>query len=103
MTSKKVTKKKAAVKSEPTVVVKERTDAEKIWDTIKNVQLDMFALPDQTVSKYCTPIAVEPSKLYLTYKGIGAVLPAMETALSKKYNVEVVDKYIVVSNKSALK
>lgn len=114
-TKKKVTKaatakKKTVVKPEVKAevkpvelkpVVKEKTEAEKIWEVIKNVQIDMFALPDQYVSKYCTPTVVEPSKLYVTFRGIGAVLPALEVALGKRYNVEAQDKFIVISNKVA--
>lgn len=79
-------------------VVPIKTTAENIWDAIKECQLEMFALPDQTVQKYCTPITVEPTKLYMTYK-VSAVIPALENALYKKYDFENVDGYIIVANK----
>ncbi len=72
-------------------------DAKKIWDEIKNVQLDLFSLPDQTVVKYCHPLAVAPDCLYITISAT-AVLPALEIALPK-FKVEAVGKWIVISRK----
>lgn len=76
---------------------KKMTLAETIWNNIKNKNLEMFALPKQMVNMYCEPIAIEPTKLYLTFT-VSAVLPALETALKDLYSVERVDRYIVVSN-----
>lgn len=73
-------------------------EAEKIWQEVKNVQLDLFALPNQTIEKYCTPQYVEPSKLYVTVS-TGAVGPALEDALVKTYIVEYAGKFIVISRK----
>ncbi|HWZ23231.1 MAG TPA: hypothetical protein VNW06_11290, partial [Cytophagaceae bacterium] len=79
-------------------VSKPLTRADEIWNHIKNVQLEMFALPNQTVSLYCQPIVVEPTKLYLKYKA-AAVYPALETALQKLYTVEMVNKLIIIADK----
>jgi hypothetical protein len=76
---------------------KQVTVADKIWNHIKDEQLELFALPSQCVKKYCEPVCIEPTKLYLKFK-IPAVLPALETALKGWYNVEMTNKYIVVSN-----
>src|SRR5208337_2207524 len=65
--------------------VPEKTTAEKIWLHIKDVRLDMFGLPPQTISKYCSPVPADPNKLFLSYK-VGAVLPAMESALMSVYD-----------------
>lgn len=73
-----------------------KTVADEIWAAIKNIKIDMFALPDQLVSKYCRPVKIDPSKLFLTCSAT-AVLPALETALKGVYNVERVDKYICVT------
>lgn len=80
------------------VIVPEKTTAEKIWLHIKDIRLDMFGLPPQTISKYCSPIPADPNKLFLSYK-VGAVLPAMESSLASVYDVELYDKYITVSHK----
>lgn len=74
----------------------EKTIAEKIWEQIKNVELTMFGLPNQVVSKYCSPVFLEPSKLYLTYK-VGLLLPIMEEVFKNKYIIDRSDKYITVT------
>ena len=78
-----------------------QTVPEKIWADIKDKPIEMFALPGQTPAKFCTPIMVEPTKLYLT-STVSSVLPALETAFSKTYDVELVDRYIVLSYKTNL-
>ena len=77
------------------------TPADKIWEEIKNVGLDIFSLTNKCVADYGTPVPVDPTRLFLTTK-VGAFLPALEVALSKKYSVEKVDKYIVVAPKAAV-
>ena len=72
------------------------TLANKIWDDIKDTTVEMFALPNQTVKDYCTPINIDPTKLYLVTR-VGAILPALELALKGKYQIEQVDRYISVS------
>lgn len=81
-----------------------KPEADKIWEVIKNVTLDIFALPNQKVHDYFTPISVEPSKLYLQYK-VSAALPALEESLHKrhvegilsmKFVVSTTDRYVVV-------
>jgi hypothetical protein len=87
------------VENVPSVLpIPEKTQAEKIWDSIKDKPIEMFALPGQTPSKYCEPIKVEPTKLYLTFK-VAVVLPALEEAFKNVYNVDLMDKYIVISPK----
>lgn len=84
MTGKKVVEKKI------------KTDADKIWDEIKDKNIDMFALPNQIVNQYCKPIEIEPSKLYLLTTA-SAVLPSLESSLGEKFLVERVDRFVVVS------
>ena len=83
---KTVTEEKSVQKSLPDI----------IWDNIKDVKLEIFALPNQLVSNYCTPIKIEPTKLYLTTSA-SAVLPALETALKDRYVVEQLERYLCVS------
>jgi hypothetical protein len=102
----------------PTPVVK--TEAEKIWDEIKDLKIEMFALPSQFVWQHCTalPFDVDPNRLFLTTRST-ATLPSLEASLDsftkdtkqavaefakrghvlevKEYKVELVDKYVVVS------
>ena len=77
--------------------VKQTTIADKIWQEIKNKPLEMFALPKQFVNMYCSPVIVEPTKLYLL-STVPATLPALEVALKDLYFVEKIDRYICVSN-----
>lgn len=72
------------------------TEAGKIWDEIKDKDIEMFALPDQKVSMHCHPIMVEPSRLFLTTNST-AVLPSLETAIGKKFTVELADKFVIVA------
>jgi hypothetical protein len=85
---------------------KETTVAEKIWEDIKDVTLNMFALPGQTAATYLVPVIVEPTKLYLEFKdkNATAVLPALEDAVGKKYGVSVAGRFICVAplNKTIL-
>lgn len=74
------------------------TEAAKIWEEIKGVQLDMFALPDQTVEKYCKPFMVDPTKLFVTLSASSA-FTALESALGKKFTFEQAGKFIVISRK----
>lgn len=81
-------------KAESTVVTK--TDAEKIWQEIKDKSIEMFSLPSQKVHQYCTPVTIEPSKLYLKASAT-SVLPALEATLGSKFLVERMERFLVVS------
>jgi hypothetical protein len=72
------------------------TEAGKIWEEIKDKQIDIFALPNQVVSQYCKPIAIEPTKLYVI-PSAPSVLPALETAVGKKYAVTLSEKFLIVA------
>lgn len=76
--------------------VVEDTLAKKIWNQIKNVKLEMFGLPNQFVHLHCTPMFLDDNKLFLTIN-VGAVLTALEAALSPKYKVEMSDKFVLIS------
>jgi hypothetical protein len=72
------------------------TVAGEIWNEIKDRTIEMFALPNQVVSMHVHPINIEPSKLYLTLNST-SVLPSLETAIGKKYAVELADKFVIVT------
>ena len=74
------------------------TEADKIWAEIKDKPIEMFGLPDQTVGIHCTPITVEPSKLYVTIRS-AATLPSLEAAIAKGFTVELADKFVIVTRK----
>lgn len=90
-TEEAVTKKQSGVE-----VMLEGTEAGAIWNEIKDKAIDLFAIPDQKIHQHAAPYPIEPSKLYLITKATSA-LPAIETAVGNKFNVELMDKYVVVS------
>lgn len=75
-----------------------KTEADKIWEEIKNKKIEMFSLPSQIVSQYCKPTFIEPEKLYLIVSAT-SVLPALEVALGEKYVVDRLEKFVTVSRK----
>ncbi len=95
-------------------VVPVKTEAQEMWDEIKNLPIQLFGLPSQTVEHHCTQVVIEPTHLYLTIRA-SAVLPALETALNEytsgldmiakkfgkvntvKFTVELADKFVIVS------
>jgi formate dehydrogenase maturation protein FdhE len=103
-TRKKADVSKAAVKIEETA-------AEKIWEKIKNVPIDIFALPNQVVQMHATRIEklekAIPDAVHLVLKS-AAVLTALEEALSKIplgkdssgkaliFDISKMDKYTVI-------
>jgi hypothetical protein len=78
--------------------------AKEIWNEIKGLSIDMFALPGQTVEMYLTPIPLDPSRCFMTYTA-SSVLPSLEITLginpsfpdSGKYRIENQGKFIIVS------
>ena len=97
MTEKKVdtaAEKPAEKPVEKKAVVK--TAADKMWDEIKDLKIEMFALPDQRVHHYCKPVTIDPSKLFLIASA-GSVLPSLEAAIAPKYVVEKQDRFIIVT------
>jgi hypothetical protein len=91
MTEKKLEKPESAEKK---AVVK--TAADKIWDEIKDLNIEMFALPDQRVHHYCKPVSIDPSKLFLITSA-GSVLPSLEASIAPKYVVEKQDRFLIVT------
>lgn len=72
-----------------------RSEADAIWDQIKNLPIQMFGLPDQFVLQHCTPIPVEPSNLYVSIRST-ATLPSLEAAIAPAFVVELADKFVII-------
>ena len=53
---------------------------QKIWNDIKNLDVEWYGLPDQKVENICTPINIDPEKLFVNLKG-PASLVTIEKAL----------------------
>lgn len=85
----------APVPPAPRPVAPVRSEADKTWDEIKNLPIQMFGLPDQYVLQHVTPIPVEPSVLYVTIRS-SATLPSLEAAVAPAFVVELVDKFVII-------
>ena len=83
-------------------VDKNKHESDKIWDEIKNLSIDMFALPNQTVQQHIVPLQVAGKELLVKLVSTAA-LPALEEAINrygKKYTVTVAEGYVVVTRAS---
>ena len=81
-------------------VMKIKLESEKIWDDIKDMKLEMFALPGQLVSNYYKPMVIDPNKLYLTpLTTASSVVSILNELINDKYHVEQIDRFVVISNK----
>ena len=74
------------------------TKAESMWNSIKDVDLGLFALPNQLVSKFFAPLLVEADRLYLVCN-TGSALPLLEEIMRDKLKFETEGKYIIVSER----
>lgn len=75
----------APVELQPTPVkqpppAKQPTPADKLWEKIKELPLELYSLPNQTLSGNCTRVNVSPDQLHLKLNS-GAVVAAMTEAL----------------------
>ena len=59
---------------------KEPSQADQIWDKIKDQTIEMFALPNQTVAMHCKRVDIAPNEVHLILKS-SAALPALEGVL----------------------
>lgn len=71
-------------------------NSDKIWNDIKDKQVNMFSLPSKKVSECCERITVDPDKCYLK-SSITAFLPALEEVLKNEYQCDQAYKYIIIS------
>lgn len=88
-----------ATKVSKPLPAKNKSAADVIWEEVKNVKLELFSLPDQTVTKYFEPKMVDPNKLYLVFRPpvTSAAFPALEEALRQRFSVESGKDFVVVS------
>lgn len=84
----------------------EVTKASKLWDKIKDIPLEIFALPNQTVKDHIkreeAMEAIFPNDVYVTLRS-QAVLPALENALcnvklgkNEKIDISQSNRYTVI-------
>ena len=90
-------------KKDDAKVEKTATVSDGIWNKIKNLQLDLFGLPDQIVSDNVSRHEILEDKVHLTLKA-PAVLISLEDALQKvklpanqSFEIVQVKNYTVIS------
>jgi hypothetical protein len=72
-----------------------KSEAEIIWDEVKNRPIQMFGLPDQFVFQHATYITVEPTFAYVIVRS-SATLPSLEAAVAPDFTVELADKFVII-------
>jgi hypothetical protein len=93
-----------------------KSAADEIWEEIRNLPIEMFALPNQRVEDHLVRMQVTPNELYLKPKSSSA-LPAFEAMLkgqvvliqqatgnicAPKYLMEETDLYIIVRRNTSV-
>lgn len=61
---------------------KKETQSDKIWNLIKDLTLEVFALPGQPLDKFVTRLLISEEVVHLQLQAT-AILPALEEALQK--------------------
>jgi hypothetical protein len=81
----------------------EVTLSDLIWDKIKEVDLEVAALPNQTIEKHTSRVPLDFAKVHLIPKS-GQVVPLIETKVHGKhwdrdhsFNVTTEERFVVVS------
>lgn len=74
----------------------QKTAADKLWDEIKDLDVQMFALPPQKLASYAKRIDLDPGIVHVQLS-IEAALPIIETTLGVKYAVTRHDKFVTIS------
>lgn len=73
-----------------------KAESDLIWDEIKDISIDIYALPNQKVSGHVNKVNIPGNQLMVTLNSTAA-LPALETAIVKRgFEVEQTPKYIIV-------
>ena len=78
-----------------TTTQKKVSEADKIWQEIRGLAINVYSLDGQKVSDHVLKIDLPANELYVKLKS-SAVLPALEAALGKKYEVELAEQYVIV-------
>lgn len=75
-----------------------KTEADRIWDEIKDVSINVFGADGQAVNQYVKKLDLPGTSLYVKLTA-GAVLPALETAIGRLFTVVLHDGYVMVTRK----
>lgn len=79
-----------------------QTEADLIWEEVKSLPIDVFAVQNQKVDQYVKKLDVPGTALYVKITS-SAVLPALETTLSstnltrgKKYSIDMGEGFLII-------
>lgn len=79
------------------------TRADVIWNQIKNIKVDIYALPNQTLEKHVERVKVSDDSVHIKLNS-PAILPAMEEAMSKivmakgeRFDISAQKNYTIIS------
>lgn len=73
-----------------------KDEAEVIWTEIKDLPIDMYSIPNQTIKDHVKKLKVPGDQLLITLNST-AVLPALETAIQGRgFEFEQTEKYTIV-------
>ena len=80
-----------------TKVLENKSNAEKIWNEIKNKKINVFGTVEK-ITKFLSKIDLPGDELYVKLTA-SAALPALEATLGKKYVIEGAERYTVIKYK----
>lgn len=92
--------KKSATPEVKNTETSQPTEADKIWSEIQNLEIGMFALPNQRVSGHVTKINLPGDQLYVKLNS-SAVLPNLEAVLRGRFEIEATEGYTIIRRATA--
>lgn len=75
------------------------TQAQRIWQQVKGIDIKMYALPHQTLEQHVDVVEVEPSKLYLVLKSSSVLQGIEDYVLPLGYKLSQVSRFTVLEQK----
>jgi hypothetical protein len=85
-----------AVKEKP----KEKlTSAQKIWNEIKDKELNAFGINGKIIGDFCVPLPEMHMDICFLVLSASSLVPEIEKVLVRQYKVEQSYKYILISRK----
>jgi hypothetical protein len=82
------------------MTTEKKTVVNEIWEEIKNLHIDLYALPNKTVED-CVSMKPIPGDVLFLKPKVPAALTALESALGKKYVVGTTEVGLITVEKVA--
>ena len=82
------------------IMEKKETEADKIWEEIKDRPIDIFGLTNKKVSDYIVKIGIPDESLHVKLL-VGAAIVGLEQSLGSDYDIELAEQqYLIISRAS---